>query len=119
MPILSHEECQNSTYGPARITENMICAGIPEGGKDSCQGDSGGPLHVKMSDTSSFHLVGVVSWGEGCARPKTPGVYTRVSRYLSWIESKTKNSCKCKVPDAKEQRPLNMVIENDKLKLID
>ena len=51
----------------------MVCAGVEAGGKDSCQGDSGGPI-VDSSTT----LVGLVSWGEGCAEAGAPGVYTRV-----------------------------------------
>uniref|UniRef100_A0A1A9X3F3 Vitamin K-dependent protein C n=1 Tax=Glossina brevipalpis TaxID=37001 RepID=A0A1A9X3F3_9MUSC len=101
VPILSLEECRNSSYGSSRITENMLCAGVPEGGKDSCQGDSGGPLHVAMENTDTYHLAGIVSWGEGCARPNLPGVYTRVSSYLEWIEEKTKDGCKCGIPEKK------------------
>ena len=62
------------------ISNQMICAGVTSGGKDSCQGDSGGPL-VDASKT----LVGIVSWGYGCARPNLPGVYTRVAAVLSFI----------------------------------
>ncbi|XP_068624021.1 trypsin-1-like [Battus philenor] len=94
VPVISNMECRNTNYKD-RITENMLCAGTEEGGKDACQGDSGGPLHVFNNQTNTWHVAGVVSWGEGCARPKTPGVYTRVNRYLTWIKSNTKDACYC------------------------
>lgn len=83
--VITNAEC-NSDYGGG-ITENMLCAGVPGGGKDSCQGDSGGPLVYKNG--SQWQQVGVVSFGIGCARPEYPGVYARVSRYLGWIASYT------------------------------
>jgi secreted trypsin-like serine protease len=67
-----------------RITENMWCAGVPEGGKDSCQGDSGGFIGAPTADGRWVQL-GVVSWGIGCARPELFGVYTRVGNYGAWI----------------------------------
>uniref|UniRef100_A0A672G861 Zgc:100868 n=1 Tax=Salarias fasciatus TaxID=181472 RepID=A0A672G861_SALFA len=80
VPIVGNRQC-NCNYGVGRITDNMICAG--EEGKDACQGDSGGPLVTKQGDR--WVGIGVVSFGFGCARPDFPGVYARVSRYMSWI----------------------------------
>lgn len=77
MPIVSNVNC-NKSY-EMRIKDGQLCAGVPEGGRDSCNGDSGGPLVV--DDV----LHGIVSWGRGCARPGYPGVYTRVSHLVDWI----------------------------------
>lgn len=81
IPGLSNEECRQF-YGH-RITDRMMCAGHAKGGKDACQGDSGGPLTHQQDGTMT--LVGVVSWGSGCARPRYPGVYGRVTSVLDWI----------------------------------
>ncbi|CAH1643866.1 unnamed protein product [Spodoptera littoralis] len=72
-----------STSGiPYPVTSNMICAGIlGVGGKDACQGDSGGPLLY------GGVVVGVTSWGEGCAQADYPGVSARVSSYTTWINN--------------------------------
>jgi secreted trypsin-like serine protease len=68
-------------YGD-RATADMLCAAAP--GKDSCQGDSGGPLINRWGEP---HLVGIVSWGDGCGDASKPGVYVRLdgTRYLDWI----------------------------------
>ncbi|SPP87604.1 serine protease nudel isoform X2 [Drosophila guanche] len=64
-----------------------ICAGDPNGGRDACQGDSGGPLFCRsVTQPEQFYLAGVVSHGNGCARPQEFGVYTRVALYLDWLE---------------------------------
>ncbi|KAF5286324.1 hypothetical protein FQA39_LY04222 [Lamprigera yunnana] len=63
-----------------------ICAGLREGGKDACQGDSGGPFMCRNPNIpNQWYLAGIVSHGDGCARPNEPGVYTRVSLFLDWI----------------------------------
>ncbi|KAI4457443.1 tryptase-related [Holotrichia oblita] len=80
VPVISNMECRSTGYG-RRITDNMICAGYPEGQKDACQGDSGGPMHI--ANNSLYSIIGVVSWGEGCAQANYPGVYTRVNRYIT------------------------------------
>ncbi|XP_034567394.1 transmembrane protease serine 9-like [Notolabrus celidotus] len=84
VPIVGNRKC-NCNYGVGSITENMICAGLEAGGKDSCQGDSGGPLVSKQGDR--WVLAGIVSFGNGCALANFPGVYARVSSYQLWINS--------------------------------
>jgi secreted trypsin-like serine protease len=87
VPIVSQQDCR-AAYTPTYNIQAKahICAGYVPGGKDSCYGDSGGPLIVRAGPTGAL-LVGIVSFGEGCARPNQPGVYTRVSSYVDWITS--------------------------------
>ncbi|XP_058822831.1 trypsin-1-like [Topomyia yanbarensis] len=81
VPSVNQQECDQSYTNFGGVTDRMICAGFREGGKDSCQGDSGGPL------VANGKLVGVVSWGLGCAQPNYPGVYARVAAARDWIRS--------------------------------
>jgi trypsin len=77
-PIISDPACAApSVYGSDVISSSMVCAGFLAGGVDSCFGDSGGPLQAPAAG-GIFRLVGLVSWGDGCAEPNKPGVYARV-----------------------------------------
>ncbi|XP_021712555.1 venom protease [Aedes aegypti] len=96
VPVISNDVCSSETnYTSSMITDNMMCAGyLGVGKKDSCQGDSGGPLVAERPD-KRYELIGVVSWGNGCARPYYPGVYTRVTQYLDWIKENSNDGCFC------------------------
>merc|ERR1719495_2684704 len=84
VPLITDAECKQA-YGASSITSNMICAGdVADGGIDSCQGDSGGPLSYLTP--IGYYVVGVVSWGAGCAQAGSPGVYAKVSAQLQWIK---------------------------------
>jgi len=79
----------NSTYAsivPKGLrVDSQMCAGDTVGQADACSGDSGGPLQVKPRNSHVFTVVGIVSAGHGCGGAK-PGLYTRVSGYIEWIE---------------------------------
>lgn len=86
IPLVDLATCRQS-YGifTDEITDNMLCAGLRAGGKDSCQGDSGGALMTLDDSTATWKQIGVVSWGQGCAAPNFYGVYTRISHYADWV----------------------------------
>ncbi|XP_075037372.1 transmembrane protease serine 9-like [Mixophyes fleayi] len=90
LPLISREACDQmfhvgSDVGASVpiIQKGQICAGYQDGRKDACQGDSGGPLVCKMN--GFWYQVGIVSWGEDCALPNRPGVYTYVPAYVAFI----------------------------------
>ena len=92
--VISADTCQDWFKAANRkeviYPDNFLCAGYEEGGRDSCQGDSGGPMVASVNGTSV--LVGVVSWGIGCAQEGYPGVYARVANYVDWIEETMANN---------------------------
>lgn len=92
VPLVSTNNCNVEEAYNGDIKDSMICAGYKTGGKDSCQGDSGGPLSVVDAETGVHTLIGVVSWGEGCARANKYGVYSKVSSGYEWIQTKINTS---------------------------
>lgn len=87
MPYISNTDCNATMNG--QVTDNMMCAGVPQGGVDSCQGDSGGPLVFSNDNGASWIQAGIVSWGYGCADVNNYGVYTRVENYSDWVALNT------------------------------
>ncbi|TRY96511.1 hypothetical protein DNTS_031549 [Danionella cerebrum] len=86
IPLVSSGTCE-SIYGSI-ITDYMICAGLTEGGKDLCIGDAGTPL---VNNGTKWIQSGIASFDPGCAKSQSPGVYTRVSKYQSWITSQIRS----------------------------
>ncbi|XP_039661682.1 complement C1r subcomponent-like [Perca fluviatilis] len=90
LPVVEQETCSKSITSLKKtrdnvpsLSNNMFCAGVPEGGLDSCQGDTGGPYALR--DDGRFWAAGIVSWGVDCGKQGTYGVYTRVTNYMDWI----------------------------------
>ncbi|KAM4854974.1 transmembrane protease serine 11B-like [Thomomys bottae] len=88
LKIIDNENCNAPHVLSGLVLDTMLCAGYLSGEADACQNDSGGPL-AYIDSRKIWHLVGIVSWGDGCAKKNKPGVYTRVSSYRDWIISKT------------------------------
>ncbi|GLF98534.1 serine protease [Streptomyces yaizuensis] len=84
VPFVSDASC-SSSY-PELVDSEEICAGLPQGGVDTCQGDSGGPM-FRRDNAGAWIQVGIVSWGQGCARPNYPGVYAEVSHFAAEIKA--------------------------------
>jgi hypothetical protein len=90
IPVMELQECRdqygsrNSALAAGLVDRIQLCAGYADGGCDSCVGDSGGPLTMYDVDGNVVQ-VGIVSFGVGCARPQTPGVYTAVAAFRDWM----------------------------------
>lgn len=86
LPVVGNDKC-SSLYSDKFQPNNHMCAGYDQGQKDACQGDSGGPLIIMWdeNDLSTQFLVGVTSWGIGCARQGKYGVWVRTSTIIPWL----------------------------------
>lgn len=79
VPVITNSNCKK--YYGNDLYPGMFCAGYQNGNLDSCQGDSGGPL------VANNRVIGIVSWGNGCARPNNPGIYTTVPLFVPWVQN--------------------------------
>lgn len=86
LPLLNQTLCRELLVNSSSVPNGMLCAGYIQGEKDACQGDSGGGMFCKN------RLTGIVSGGEGCARPRKPGIYTDVFFYREWINTAMVNA---------------------------
>ncbi|XP_044126103.1 LOW QUALITY PROTEIN: ovochymase-2-like [Bufo gargarizans] len=123
LPLIEYRRCLSimETVDRRLAFETVVCAGFPEGGKDACQGDSGGPFLCQRSQ-GRWVLVGVTSWGLGCARKwadnildpverrGSPGVFTDIQRLLNWL-SENLNQDKPDFPTYQVQCSTNDGIE--------
>jgi trypsin len=92
VPIADNQTCQQAYLSPKYIPidfNTQICAGYPNGGKDACKGDSGGPVFVTQGNETT--IVGITSFGKGCALPNIPGIYTKIAGVKDWVMSQISN----------------------------
>lgn len=88
--VFDNQICQKwfKTQGKkTEIKATQMCAGHEQGGIDACWADSGGPLMISTSNHGQTMIIGIVSTGIGCGRPYLPGIYTRISEFIPWINS--------------------------------
>ncbi|XP_055955066.1 ovochymase-1 [Patella vulgata] len=85
VPVLNTSICNSQDYYHGDVLDTMFCAGYFKGQVDACHGDSGGPLVCQYS-AGQWYIQGIISWGIGCADAKKPGIYTKVYKFLPWIQ---------------------------------
>lgn len=90
LKFASHKDCRENATNAAAINEKVVCAGNSSGERDACKGDSGSPLVVRRSTDDSWAVVGLSSWGQGCATRGKFGVYTQLKTHMRWIQRRIK-----------------------------
>ncbi|KAM7056837.1 acrosin-like [Acridotheres tristis] len=103
--LMDVQLCNSSRWYGGAVHPQDLCAGYPRGGIDTCQGDIGGPLVCKDIVGDYFWLVGLASWGQGCASARRPGVFTSTQHFHGWIRAHTGPSPAA--PTAAPRRSLN------------
>ncbi|XP_064499497.1 LOW QUALITY PROTEIN: chymotrypsin-like elastase family member 1 [Pseudopipra pipra] len=86
LPVVDYQTCSSSAYWGSTVKSTMVCAG-GDGVRSGCQGDSGGPLHCAVNGQYQVHGVTSFVSSLGCNTALKPTVFTRVSAYISWINS--------------------------------
>ncbi|XP_053696866.1 venom protease-like [Sabethes cyaneus] len=94
LEMFTYDECDSQFEANRRLKdgiqrESQLCAGSRNSSKDTCQGDSGGPLQIYNDENvyCTYTIIGITSFGKYCGLAGSPGVYTRVYQYISWIEN--------------------------------
>ncbi|TRY73855.1 hypothetical protein TCAL_01904 [Tigriopus californicus] len=106
IPILENDVCESWLMSQGKsisLAPTHLCAGHEFGAIDGCQADSGGGL-VSVDDDQLL-VVGIMSAGIGCGREKMPGLYTRVEKFIPWIQSEIKGGARIKRGTDQDSRP--------------
>ncbi|KAG7228102.1 hypothetical protein INR49_005725 [Caranx melampygus] len=115
VPLMSSWQCKKR-YGDSFSSHGTLCAGSPPDTSllhgDSCQGNSGGGL-VCQKESGRWVLMGVVAGGYSCSDPSSPALYTRVSRFRSWIDEVTNTQAQQQHPEEAHTQTREDLSHND------